>query len=197
MHVVVDELRALANQNLKNEILSDRLLQVKRHIAECDSCYGKFCAEYVLLKKLGEASLILPDTVEAEEPARMFKVFLRIEVANDRLDIESGNCEQEADCWKFIRMPQFTVLRGGGERQVKELYINQLSQYSCIERRDGKILIQLDGDFFAVEQLAVSVTGGEHREIYEFSYNTKAECYQVLIDEETMPDGAVIEIIEK
>lgn len=59
------------------------------------------------------------------------------------------------------------------------------------------ILIQLDGDFFAVEQLAVSVTEGECREIYEFSYNTKAECYQVLIDEETMPDGAVIEIIEK
>ena len=42
MHATAEELHDLAEAYVKEEILSDGQLMVKRHMAGCDACYQSF-----------------------------------------------------------------------------------------------------------------------------------------------------------
>ena len=58
MHATAEALHNLAKAYVKKEILSDGLLEAKKHMAGCDECYQSFCTKYVLMRKLGGYGLI-------------------------------------------------------------------------------------------------------------------------------------------
>lgn len=195
MHATIEELRRLADSYLRKEILNDELLHIKRHMSGCDFCYESFCAEYLVRRQLAEKGLVPPE-LEDDTMEEAQRVFLVIQEIGRKLKIITQNTEDMASAWEFLCIPQFAVARGGGEEDTKELFVSKDSEVSSIRRLKDRIVIQLDGDVFQAERLAVRVTTGGTAQTCGFRYDEETECYIAVIEDEGLTEDFLIEIIE-
>lgn len=196
MHATIEEIRRLADSYLKKEILNDELLHIKRHMSGCDYCYENFCAEYLVRRQLAEKGLVPLELEDNTVKEGMQKIFLVIQEVGRKLKVITQTDGDAAPVWEFLRMPQFAAARSSGEEMQEELFVSRGSEASSIRRLRNRIVIQLDGDIFQTERLAVRVTTGETAEIHSFRYDEETECYVVIIKDEEMTGESVIEIIE-
>ncbi|MBQ1394077.1 MAG: hypothetical protein IIY81_11230, partial [Lachnospiraceae bacterium] len=103
--------------------------------------------------------------------------------------------------WNFFKRPQLAFSRGGdsgvGDIQSGngEVYESQMSEYSFIERQDGKIKVILDSEVYNAQNLRVKYTHNGEVIIRNFDYDNESEAYYIEIDENDLDEGK-IEIIE-
>lgn len=187
MHISENQLNELAGAYVKEQILNDRQLGIKRHMAECDGCYERFCVRYALLKSLCDVKLFPPETLEETS---IKQVFLKIKAVKEAVHIVKNTISPD---WDFIKMPQLSAARGEN-RDMAEVFENASSEYSYIKCEKDRITIQLDGDVFPAERLKLYVRSGEQELQYDFSYNTETECYQAIFDRGILGEEGVIEI---
>lgn len=187
MHISEEQLDELAGAYVKEQILDNRQLGLKRHISECDRCYERFCIRYALLKSLWDLKLLPLEEMEKES---FQQVFLKIQAVKEALHVVKETMLPE---WDFVKMPQLSVARGEN-RETEELFENARSEYSFIKCGKDRIIIQLDGDIFPAEHLKLYVRSGKNEEQYDFSYNPETECYQAIFDRKALGENGVIEI---
>ena len=154
MHISENQLNELAGAYVKEQILNDRQLGIKRHMAECDGCYERFCVRYALLKSLCDVKLFPPETLEETS---IKQVFLKIKAVKEAVHIVKNTISPD---WDFIKMPQLSAARGEN-RDMAEVFENASSEYSYIKCEKDRITIQLDGDVFPAERLKLYVRSGE------------------------------------
>lgn len=193
MHMAMKELRELAGCCLQGEMLSPAQVQKKRHMGECDSCYKRFCTEYLILLAFQQIGLY---PFQESRAAVSMMSLLTIRLIENHLTVSCAQKIVDGCSWEFIHMPCIASARGGEKPLDSDCYVNLISEHSYIKREDGSVRIQLDGDVFPVEQLKVCVTTGQVKELYEFEYDPALECYKVVLDEAGLSEQSVIEIVE-
>ena len=189
MHVSTEQLHKLAQAYVEEKLLNKEQVQIKRHMAECDSCYEIFCAEYLILHQLYKIGML---PLEEMKAAPCEKVLLKIQTIKDKLNVLKETMQPD---WNFIKMPQLAAARGE-ERKTEEIFENCHSEYSFIKGGKEHVIIQLDGDVFPVHKLKVRICSNGNEMQYDFLYNTETECYQVILDRKNLSEESVIEIIE-
>lgn len=193
MHATIKEIRRLADSYLKEEILDDELLHIKRHMSGCDDCYESFCAEYLVRRQLAERGVV---PLDLEDGTGMQRIFLVIQEIGKKLKVITQTGGDEASIWEFLHMPQFAVARGVGKEETEDLFVSKVSEVSSIRRLENRIVIQLDGDVFQTERLKVRVTTGKTIKVCGFSYDEDTECYCAVIEDEGLTEESMIEIME-
>lgn len=200
MHITSEQLQNLAHSYVKNERLNDEQLQLKRHMAQCDSCYEKFCTEFTVLKSLfdigfiTEEALKMQENLETElhEETKSEMFLLKLEIVDNAINFIHTTVDSISDAWNFFRLPQLAASRGETKKQV--IYQSPLSEYSCIRQEDEKLIIQLEEEHYPVEQLQVKYVAEGAVSYKEFEYDEKIDCHIVVLSEEKLTK---VEIVEK
>lgn len=116
MHATAEELHDLAGAYVKEEILSDGQLMVKRHMAGCDACYQSFCAKYVLLNGLNAYKLI---PLEMEEEGELQEEMGKERQLSERMEGENPLPEETegigTGLGKELKAEAFVVLKKIGD----------------------------------------------------------------------------------
>ncbi len=225
MHATAEELHDLAGAYVKEEILSDGQLMVKRHMAGCDACYQSFCAKYVLLNSLNAYKLIPLETEEevelqeemgkerqlsegmegenplleeTEEIGKELKAeaFVVLKKIGDAFTLIRQRGESLAACWEFFERPQFAMARGEASAEKEKAYVSRQSEESSILCGKDQITIQLEEGIFAGEELKLQVICDGEEKTYSFSYDEDLGCYEAILDVGSMKEGAMIQIIK-
>lgn len=194
MHAGMEELRNLASAYVCEDLLDEKQLAVKRHMAECDECYRIFCTEYYMMYELTKAGLISQESLALSKPWESYLV--KIQWIKDKMDIILGKDTEENYFGDFFQVPQFAMARGA-EMEEKDQYQNEKSEYTRIIYQGNKLRIQVDGDEFPVEKMCVWLRDGEISEKYSFVYDEETECYGVILDMSRYSPEAVITIVEE
>lgn len=190
MHLTINEIRSLADSYVQEKILNDDQLKAKKHMADCKECYQKFCTEYLLIRTFKETGILPENWNDTGVDEEMQKILLQIKKVGIYLKIQS-------ECgWNFFPVPQMAAARGNTSAENKEIYVSDISKYSLIRHEEGKIIIQLDGDVYSVDHLKVRVITDGNVQEYAFIYDEETECYCVTIDEASVNDESVIDIVE-
>ena len=225
MHATAEELHDLAEAYVKEEILSDGQLMVKRHMAGCDACYQSFCAKYVLLNSLNAYKLIpleteeevelqeemgkerqLSEGMEGENPLLVVPVeigkelkaeaFVVLKKIGDAFTLIRQRGESLAACWEFFERPQFAMARGEASAEKEKAYVSRQSEESSILCGKDQITIQLEEGIFAGEELKLQVICDGEEKTYSFSYDEDLGCYEAILDVGSMKERAMIQIIK-
>lgn len=209
MHATAEELHDLAEAYVKEEILSDGQLMVKRHMAGCDACYQSFCAKYVLLNSLDAYKLIPLETEEenplpeaAEETGTGLgkelkaKAFVVLKKIGDAFTLIRQQGESLAACWEFFERPQLAMARGEASAEKERAYVSRQSEESVILCGKDKVTIQLEEGMFAGEELKLQAICDGEEKTYSFSYDEDLGCYEAILDVESLKEGAIIRIIK-
>lgn len=203
MHLSLENLRELAQGYYREELLSDKQLEYKKHMAECDACYEKFCAEYVIQKTLLDSGLIQSSALEElsvlKEEGRFDTVKeIKCKLINgiDGLKrVVEEKMEQVSALWNFYSVPQPALSRGQEILHESEIMENEVSDYSYIKKTSEGILFRLDGTDFNISNLRLIYITDDVRATFPFVYNEKHDCYDVKI-EGKIPVGAEFQIVE-
>ncbi len=196
MHCKIEGLRELAGCYLKGQILDDRQLAAKKHMAGCEECYQRFCMEYLLQETLLRASL-LPDEVWEEEglPTRLGQAaILQVRRLKGKLELAVQEGFQKDPIWDFTLVQGFAMARGTG---AGSRYQSAVSEESSIQFRGGRVIVQLDQSQYPVESLAVRVSDGDLEEIFGFTFDEDTELHEVALDMGKYSEDARIEVIQK
>lgn len=201
LHLSIENLRELAQAYYKEQLLSDKQLEYKEHMAECDVCYEKFCAEYVIQKTLIDCGLMSPSVLE--ELSVLKETFstvkeIKCKIVNEinglkKVVEEKG--EQISGLWNFYPAPQLAVSRGQEISQESEIMENEASDYSYIEKTPEGILFRLDATDFNTSNLRLIYIADEVCSSFPFLYNEKHGSYDARIDGK-IPLGAEFQIVE-
>lgn len=193
MHITDAQLQDLAKSYIKEELLNDRQIALKRHMAECDSCYERFCTEYIVIKQLWEQGLVPPEVLEDKASE---KIFLTLRSAGKLLELLRDKTEEVADSWSFLSVAQLAFARGSNDGQKQAVYKSRTSSASQIYQTQNEIVIQLDDEAFAVENLAVRYECNGKSEVKRFVYDETTECYVVRIKRKSQDETIQLEIFE-
>lgn len=193
MHISDAQLQDLAKSYVREELLSDKQVALKRHMAECDICYEKFCTEYVVMKQLCAQGLVPPETFEAEGTE---KTLLTLRSAGRLLEFVRDKAEEAADNWGFLPMAQLAFARGSNDEQKQAVYKSQRSSASQIYQTQHEIVIQLDDEVFPIKNLAVRYEVNGKSVVKQFVYDEDTECYVVRIERTSEDETIHLEIFE-
>lgn len=192
MHLTDRNVQELAYAYNTNVLLSDEQVEWKRHMADCDSCFGKFLTEKTLQETLLQAGLINRDMLqEAMHPVNEVKekVLLTIEKAADGWKMLAGEIQDKlAAMWNFYPAPQFAMSRGTQESSPVAIYENGSSEYSMIQIDENGLLIRLDAEDYDGGNLMLKVTKDSSVNMVKFLYNEDEECYDAFVRGEVTPD---------
>lgn len=196
MHAKIEDLRGMANAYINEKILDDEQLMVKKHIAVCDDCYGKFCLEYLMQRELIKAALIPPNVLNESVEGIFEKVILKIsKVRNQRKLVLNLEERFRNDArWGFVEMPYFASTRDGEEETV---YQSKGSSESRIYFREGKVLIHLDEEQYQGDNLRVLLVDESHSDEVELQYDEDIGMYIWEIDLEQYSHALEIVIVSK
>lgn len=203
MHLSLENLRELAQGYYREELLSDKQLEYKKHMAECDTCYEKFCAEYVIQKTLLDSGLIQSSALEELSVLKEEGIFDAVKEIKCKLingvdglkRVVEEKVEQVSALWNFYSVPQPALSRGQEILHESEIMENEVSDYSYIKKTSEGILFRLDGTDFNISNLRLIYITDDVRATFPFVYNEKHDCYDVRI-EGKIPVGAEFQIVE-
>lgn len=203
MHLSLENLRELAQGYYREDLLSDKQLEYKKHMAECDICYEKFCAEYVIQKTLLDSGLIQPTALEELSVLKKEGTFDTVKEIKCKLingidglkRVAEEKMEQVSALWNFYSVPQPALSRGQEILHESEIMENEVSDYSYIKKTSEGILFRLDGTDFNISNLRLIYITDDVRVSFPFVYNEKHDCYDVRI-EGKIPIGAEFQIVE-
>lgn len=203
MHLSLENLRELAQSYYREELLSDKQLEYKKHMTECDTCYEKFCAEYVIQKTLLDSGLIQSSALEELSVLKEEGTFDAVKEIKCKLINEvdglkrvvKEKAEQVSALWNFYSVPQPAFSRGQEILHESEIMENEVSDYSYIKKTSEGILFRLDGRDFNISNLRLIYITDDVRASFPFVYNEKHDCYDVRI-EGKIPIGAEFQIVE-
>lgn len=203
MHLSLENLRELAQGYYREELLSDKQLEYKKHMAECDICYEKFCAEYVIQKTLLDSGLIQFTALEELSVLKKEGTFDTVKEIKCKLineidglkRVAEEKMEQVSALWNFYSVPQPALSRGQEILHESEIMENEVSDYSYIKKTSEGILFRLDGTDFNISNLRLIYITDDVRVSFPFVYNEKHDCYDVRI-EGKIPIGAEFQIVE-
>ncbi len=200
MHLSGNDIRELAISYREKETLNEKQLGEKRHMAECNPCYERFCVEYALQKSLFQTGLmnstfmkeILNQSQELEE-----KVLLTITTAIDTLELSIQNmAERLESIWSFYQAPYLAEIRGDLEAIDEVVYECEGAEYSFIKNDGENILICLDEKEYNDRNLKIKIVRDSREEYLEFKYNEDEEILEATIPLAKAND-ARIEIVEE
>lgn len=192
MHISDEQLDRLADAYVKERLLDDRQMKIKKHMAQCDRCYERFCIRYSLLKSLKELKLLPAEAADGKIP----KLCLVIRQIGAVISVVAEKKEELPEYWDFFRMPALAASRGGKTGEEIEIYKNRFSEYSCVKFTEKQVTIQLDGDVFPAGRLKARVCFNGKEEEYDFLYDRDTECYQVVLEREVLSENGTIEVFE-
>lgn len=203
MHLSLENLRELAQAYYRGQLLTDKQLEYKNHMAGCDVCYEKFCAEYVMQKTLLECGLIHSSAWEELSVFKEKETFDTIKEIKCKFingidglkSVVEEKIEQVSALWNFYPVLQSALSRGQRILDGSEMMENEVSDYSYIKKTSKGILFRLDGTDFDVSNLRVIYIADDSHINLPFVYNKKHDCYDVWI-EGKLPVGAEIQIVE-
>lgn len=182
-HLTQEQINKLTYFYLNRKILSDDLLEAKKHMVQCSSCYEEFCVSIVEAHELAKKGLIdlkilvndNDDTVRDNTLVRMNSVAGKLQVAVNRMLDHT-----KANLWSFVPEPQFAAARGQNSNDM-QIFVNQISEYSFISLQGDNLIVRLDVEYFKNEKYeAVYYENGKEK-IYPFLYNEVEECLEVVI----------------
>lgn len=201
MHLTINELRALAACYRKEELLNTEQFLWKQHMSQCDSCYEKFCTEFMLQKILTKHQIISEEIIEAS--LRMSipeQVCLKIQLRKRKLQVLASAVQKQSDMWNFFPMPQFAFERGSGkdntDKLEQQIFVSKSSEYSFIKKEKDKLIIQLDKDEYPIEQLRVVYELNKEVIYKEFIYDTDSDCWIVEFEQSEIDNVNEIAIVD-
>lgn len=203
MHLSLENLRELAQRYYREELLSDKQLKYKKHMAECDVCYEKFCAEYVIQKTLLDSGLIQFSALKEFSVSEEEEICVNIKEIKCKLingidglkRVVEEKKDQVCALWNFYSVPRPALSRGEEVLNESEMMENEVSDYSYIKKTSKGILFRLDGTDFKISNLRLLYIVDDVRASYPFVYNEQHDCYDVRIEGE-IPVGAEFQIVE-
>ena len=206
MHLSIEELRELSAAYRSEELLDDRHLAMKRHLAACDACYEKFCAEYMLQKVLTEERLLNDEalhlSMQEEETgdlaaAKTSRTVLHISGIRGKvreLMVQAAEAVLEIPKWNFNRTNVLATARGA---QSADIYRVSCSDETMISL-DGSVLkVVLDEEVYDGEKYILQITDEEHREQLELVYDEDTGLYTAQADLAPYRENVQIDLIEK
>lgn len=200
VHLSGNDIRELVISYREKETLNEKQLGEKRHMAECDSCYERFCVEYALQKSLFQAGLMnstfMKEIVNQSQNLEE-KVLLTITTAIDTLELSIRNmAERLESIWSFYQAPHLAEIRGGLAGTDEVVYECEGAEYSFIKNNGKNILICLDEKDYNGRNLKIKIVRGGREEYIEFKYNEDEESLEAIIPLAKVSD-ARIEIVEE
>lgn len=180
-HLTQNEINKLTYFYLNRKILSNELVNVKKHMTQCQACYEKFCISIVTAHELGKKNLLDISMLADENENR--NVFVRINSIAGKLQVSVNEALESAMArlWNFTSNPQIAVARGEDNKN-NQIFVNQQSEYSSISLHDDRLTVRLDDEFFGNGKYEVVYTENGDEMIIPFSNNEMEECMEVIID---------------
>lgn len=189
MHCTNKELEVLAHAYVAKNILNDKQLKTKIHMRECDACYERFCCKLAVFKILKKNGFVEESMLEQTD-----KLCLIIRNISGKLNVINQIHEKaEAAYWEFVYRPKLAVGRGTEKDETKDtdIYVCKASEYSCIKRENGRIIIQLDEEMYQAEHLMAVYMSNGNEVKKPFRYDEDLECYVADIMENEIDDGEI------
>ena len=180
-HLTQNQINKLTYYYLNRKILSNELVNAKKHMAQCQSCYEKLCISIVAAHELGEKKLIdismLADGNESQN------IFVRINSVAGKLQVSVNEALEKtmAKLWNFMPESQIAVARGEDNKN-NQTFVNQQSEYSSITLQDNHLVIRLDDEYFSNARYEAVYTENGEEIIIPFSYNEMEECLEVTVE---------------
>lgn len=180
-HLTQNQINKLTYFYLNRKILSNELVNVKKHMTQCQACYEKFCISIVTAHELGKKNLLDISMLADENENR--NVFVRINSIAGKLQVSVNEALESAMArlWNFTSNPQIAVARGEDNKN-NQIFVNQQSEYSSISLHDDRLTVRLDDEFFGNGKYEAVYTENGDEMIIPFSNNEMEECMEVIID---------------
>lgn len=191
MHISDEKMDDLVNAYILKIILNDAQLEVKRHMADCDYCYERFCKKYVIKNVLCNNRLY---NVEKKRIDFLLSIKKSID-SFERITVQKAEECIEDLRWNF-KLNMQPALRSGNETIE---YISNISENTKIIYDEDIIKIILDPEFFGAEEYKIQiidVRNGEClKQIDRFEFDEDMELFYLEINCREYPESIVINII--
>ncbi|MBU5477682.1 hypothetical protein KQI69_00510 [Eubacterium sp. MSJ-13] len=181
-HMAEKQINKLTYFYLNKKILTNDLVEVKKHMAQCQSCYEKFCVSVVAAHELGEKGFFDLSRLIDDGNYEKDNFFVRINNLKGKLKVSVNQTLENtvAKLWNFTPESQSAVARGADNKD-RQVFVNNLSEYSTIFTQEDCLSVRLDDEYFSDRKYeAVYIEDGE-KTIIPFTYNEMEECFEVVI----------------
>lgn len=179
MHVSEQTMNSLSDYYVMNRLLTDSLLKAKQHMAACDTCYSRFCRQFLIKRELKKNGLYM---VTEDTKVSNIVLSIRQELSGvKKIICDTIQGMEDALLWRFA--PVY-AMGTRGEDEVTEL-VNEQSEDTKIFY-DGEIItITLDGDVIAGSDYRIEVvdseTGEQILDEITFDYDEDTQLYEAKI----------------
>lgn len=188
-HLTQKQINEMAYYVLNKEIFTDELVEAKKHMAECESCYEEFCVAVVAAYDLLEKGIIEKKTLlysEAEQAESCKNTYLKIKCMAGELQIVLSNAIENAvgKLWRFMPVQQLSMARGTNENS-EQIFVNSVSEYSSIKLAGNILTVRLDDEYYEDGAYEVVLIVGNREKVFSFTHNELEECLEVIIELES------------
>lgn len=182
-HLTEKQINKLTYYYLNKKILTNDLVDVKKHMAQCQSCYEKFCVSVVAAHELRKKGFFdLAELIDDGQNYEKNNFYVRINNIAGRLKVSINEALDStvAKLWNFVPELQPAVARGTDNKEG-QTFVNDLSVYSTIFTQKDCLIVRLDDEYFSDNEYEVVYIEGGEQTIIPFTYNEMEECLEVVI----------------
>lgn len=182
-HLTGDQINKMTYYYLNKKILTDDLVEAKKHMAECKSCYEEFCISIVAAYEFGKKGLLDTKMLLSSCNEMMENVYVKISNVAGKIKVVLNDTLESAaeKLWDFAPVTQLAMARGENS-DINQMYINKVSEYSSITLSDNCLTVRLDEEYFNIGEYEVVYISNDVERVIPFIHNELEECLEITIE---------------